>query len=141
MVDHELALLDHTLDPLQTDEGLINGVNLLSRPETGGHTHHPIADVTVQREVGRQGHHPGFFGQMPELKPGRPHLDAQGLGLIAAGDGTTVIVGQDDQGPAVEAGSKHPLTAAKEVVPIDQGVQDCALTLNLDRAGVKPGTA
>ena len=38
--------------PVQTDEGLIDAVDLLGRAQTGGQAHHAVADVAVQGKVG-----------------------------------------------------------------------------------------
>jgi hypothetical protein len=82
------------LDAGEFDEALIDGIDLLPRPQTGGNAHHPVADVAIQGEVGTQGHHAIFLGLGFQLEPGMAHADAQGLGFIAAGNDTAVVVSE-----------------------------------------------
>ena len=62
--------------------------------QASGQAHHAVAHVAVQREVGRQGDQARLLLQVTDLEPGRAHADAQGLGLVGAGDGAAVVVSE-----------------------------------------------
>lgn len=59
-----------------------------------------------------------------DLEPGGAHGNAECFGLIRAGNGAAIVVGENHHRQAVQAGAKHPFTADKEVVAIHQGVHD-----------------
>ena len=65
-----------------TDEALIDGIDLLQRPQACGNRHHAGAHVAVQLKVGRQAHQLGDQLQAAELEIGLAHLDAHRLGLV-----------------------------------------------------------
>ncbi|MCY1309380.1 hypothetical protein D9M70_594700 [compost metagenome] len=108
--------------PLKSDEGLIDRIDLLGWAQPRSQAHHPVAHVAVQREVGRQSHQTRFLLQMLDPEPRCSHLDAQVLGFVGARDGAAVVVGENDDRPAVQAGTEHPLARDIEIVAIDQGV-------------------
>ena len=68
---------------------------------------------------------------MPDLKPGGAHLDAQRFGLVAAGNGATVVVGQHHHRKAAKAGAEDPLTRHVEIVAVNQGVLLIVHNVNL----------
>ena len=68
---------------------------------------------------------------MPDLKPGGAHLDAQRFGLVAAGNGAAIVVGQHHHRKAAQAGAEDPLTRHVEVVAINQGVLRISHNVNL----------
>ena len=84
------------LDALQPDEGLIDRVDLLVRPQACGQAHHPIAHVPVELKVRRQADQPGFIFEVADLVPRVAHADAQVLGLVRAGNRAAIVVGQHD---------------------------------------------
>ena len=108
--------------PVETDEGLVDAVDLLGWPQAGGQAHHAVANVAVQGKVGRERHQAVGLDQMPDLKPGGTHLDAQRFGLVAAGNGAAVVVAQHHGGNPVQAGPEDAFTADVEVVAVNQGV-------------------
>ena len=81
---------------------------------------HPIAQISIEGEVGRQRHQALGFLQVADFKPGRAHLDAQRFCFVAAGNGTAIVVGEDNNGLVVQIGTKDPLAAHIEVIAIDQ---------------------
>ena len=93
-------------DSSDPTEALVNAVNLLFKPQASGDGHRAAAHVTVQREVGRQGHNAMLLSQMPAFKSRRALAYAQGLGLVAAGNGAAIIVGQHYHGPRLSEGRK-----------------------------------
>ncbi len=65
---------------------------------------------------------PWRFEQVPDLEVGRAHLDAQGLGLVRAGHGTAIVVGQHHHRDPLQGGVEDPLAGDVEVVAVHQGV-------------------
>ena len=61
---------------------------------------------------------------MTYLEPWLSHLDAQVLGLVAAGDAGAVVGTEDNDRPADKAWLKHTLAAHVEVVAVDERVHD-----------------
>ena len=57
-----------------------------------------------------------FFHDFPDLIQGNTHFDTQSLGFIAAGYGTTVVVGQDDDRTPVQTGVEYPFTTEKKLL-------------------------
>jgi hypothetical protein len=107
---------------MQADEALVDRIDLLRRPKPGRQGHHAVAHVAVEHKVGRQRHQPSRLFQMTDLEPGRGHLDAQVLGLVAARDGATIVVRQDHHRTPVQAGPEHPFAGDIKVVAVDQRV-------------------
>ena len=50
----EAALDKVAANASQVNEGFVDGVNLLLRPQARCQAHHPVAQVTVERKVCRQ---------------------------------------------------------------------------------------
>ena len=86
-----------------------------------GQAHHAVAHVAVQGEVGRQGDQSGVTLQFAQLEVRRAHLDAQGLGFVTAGNGTAVVVGQDDHRSALQPGLEDAFAGDVKVVAVDEG--------------------
>ena len=103
------------------DEAFIDAVDLLRVAQACGQSHHAVAHVAIQREVGRQGDESGFFFQVPDLEPRCAHLDAQRFGFVASRNRAAVVVAQHDYRAGFQPGLKHALAAAIKVVAIDQG--------------------
>lgn len=107
-------------DAVQVDKAFVDAVDLLPVAQACGQAHHAVAHVAVQLKVGREGDEAGLLFQVADLEEGRAHLDAQGLGFVAAGDGAAVVVGQDHDRAAVQAGLKDALAARVEVVAVEE---------------------
>ena len=107
-------------DALQVDKAFVNGVDLLPVAEAGGQAHHAVAHVAVELEVGREGDEAGLLFQVADLEEGRAHLDAQGLGFVAAGNRAAVVVGQDHDRAAVQAWLEDALATRIEVVAVEK---------------------
>ena len=73
-------------------KALVDGVHLVLLSHAFDERHHAIAHVAVQSKVGRKRHQTCFALEVAYLEPRRPHGNAQGLGLVAACNGATVIV-------------------------------------------------
>jgi hypothetical protein len=58
--------------------------------------------------------------ELAHLEPRSTHLDAERLGLVAAGHSAAVIVAQHDDRLAVELGIENALTGHVEVVDVDE---------------------
>lgn len=48
---------------------------------------------------------------MFDLEPGRAHGNSECLGFVAAGNGTAIVIAENANRQAIEAGSKHPFAA------------------------------
>ena len=111
-------------DAINTDEALIDAVDLLLRPEPRSQTHHPSAQISVQSKVGAQRCDHARLELVADLEIGHPHLDPQGLGLVASSDRAAIVVGQHHDGTAAQAGAKHALATDVEVVAVNEGEHD-----------------
>ena len=58
------------------------------------------------------------------LEQRRTHAYAQSLGLIAACDGTAVVVREHDDRPSVQIGTEQTLARDEEVVAVGKGIHD-----------------
>ena len=96
---------------MELAEGFINRVNLLFRAQTSGQTHHPVAEIPIQRKVCRQGHQIIGLCHVLNLEPGRAHSDAQRFRFIAAGDSAAIVVAQNNDRPADQARPERSLAA------------------------------
>ena len=105
---------------LQTDERLIDAVNLLRRTQASSQAHHAIAHVAVQREICTEGYQPITVFHVPYLKPGRSHLDAQCLGFITTGNSATIVVAEHHHRTPIQGWSENPLTAHIKIVAVYQ---------------------
>ena len=94
-------------DASETDETLIDGIDLLGRPQGGGDAHEAVAHVAVENKIG--GYRDDARELPSDLEVRVTHGDAQGLGLVAPGNGTAVIVAQDNDGVPFQRGSEDPL--------------------------------
>ena len=86
-------------------------------PESACQAHHAVADVTVEREVGRQRDQADFLLQVPDLEPGRAHPDAQRLGLVRAGDRAAIVVRQHHDRSPVQPGVEDALARDGKLLP------------------------
>ena len=60
-----------------------------------------------------------------DLEPGGAVLDAELLHLVAPGDHASIVVGQDDDGPAPQLGIEQALARHVEGIDVDEA--DAAL--------------
>ena len=88
------ALYQVTGDAVQVHKAFIDGVGLLPVTQACGQGHHAVAHVAVQGEVRGQGHQARCALQLAQLEVGRAHLDAQGLGFVAARNRAAVVVSE-----------------------------------------------
>lgn len=105
------------------EKGLINGIDLHLRLKPTQQRHHPAGDIAVQGVVGGKNLHPLGLEQLLALEIRGAHGNAQGLGLVGAGNDAAVIVGQHHHRFADELRIKEPLTGGIEIIAVNQGEQ------------------
>ena len=107
-------------DPCEVEERLVDAVDLLPRRVLGHQRHHAAGHVAVQLDVGGQRDEPCLALQVAHLEPRLRHLHAQVLGLVAACNAGTVVVGQHHHRPAGERRVEDPFAADVHVVDVHQ---------------------
>jgi len=109
------------LEPGQVEKGLVDAVELDFRGKGAQRVHDAAAHVAVQRIVGAE-HGDAVTGQFLAVEVvGIAHREAEGFGLIAAGDEAAVVVRQHDDRSAFQGRLKDPLTADVKIVRVSQG--------------------
>ena len=68
--------------------------------------HDPVGQVSIEGVIAAQGQKAMFLFQLAALKPWLSHLYAQGLGLIAAGHHTAIVVGKHNDRLLLQVGSE-----------------------------------
>jgi len=56
-----------------------------------------------------------------EFEIGRSHGNTQGLGLVRASDNTAIIIGEDNNGFAVQLRAKQSFTGNIKIITINEG--------------------
>jgi len=106
----------------QVEKGLVDRVDLDTRDQRAERGHHAARQVSVEGEVGREDRNLPLLDERPDLIEGLPHADAEGLGLVRAGDDAAVVVRQHDDGPPHKIGPEYPLAGGVEVVAVAESV-------------------
>ena len=105
----------------QVQERLVDGILLDRRGEHPQHLLHPTRHIAVQREIRRKHRHVVLLHDVTDFEKRSAHRDAQCLGLVAAGDGTAIVVAQHDDGLSLQIGTEHPFARSEEIVAVGQG--------------------
>lgn len=105
----------------QPDKGLINGIDLHFGLQPAQYLHDPLGHVAVQGIIGGEDPDPVALNQGFAAEIWLPHLDAQPLGLVGAGDDAAVVVGERHHRLPLKLGVEHPFAGDVEVVAVDQG--------------------
>ena len=105
----------------QPNKRLINGIDLNFGLQAAQYLHDPLGHVAVQGIVGGKDPDPVTLDQWFALEIWLTHLDAQGLGLVGAGDDAAVVVGEHHHRLALKLWVEHPFAGDIEVVAVDQG--------------------
>jgi hypothetical protein len=95
--------------PGQIQERLVDGIDFHLRGELLQRLHDAAAHVAVERVIARKDGDGVPLGQLADFEIRVAHLEAEGLGLVAAGDHATVIVRQHDDRAGADGGVEHPL--------------------------------
>ena len=107
-------------DAGEVAKGFVDAVNLHGGKLRGENGHDAGAHVAVERVV-RAAHDDVVPAQLgADFELGIAHLDAEGLGFVAAGDHAAVVVAQDDDGASVQRGLKDALAGGVEIVAIHE---------------------
>ena len=61
------------------------------------------------------------LGKVAYLEVWLAHLYAEGLGLIAAGNGAAIVAREHDDRPPLKVGAEYSLTRDEEVVAVGKG--------------------
>ena len=107
---------------LEVQEGFVNRIHFHAGREVAQHFLHPAGHIPIQREIGGENGYLVLADQRFDLEIGVPHPDAQGLGFVGAGNGTAVVVGEDDDRSAVQFRTEYPFAGCEKVVAVGQGV-------------------
>ncbi len=107
---------------LKGEKGFVNGVYLKVRRIVLKQGHDPLGHVIVERVVRGEDRHIVFFDPVFDLVKRFAHLaKADGLRLPGEGNGATVIVGKNDNGPFSRLGIKDPFTGTVKGITVHQG--------------------
>ena len=93
----------------EIEERFIDGIDFDARGELLERLHHPLAHVAVERVVARKHGDAVPDDLRPYLEIRIAHLEAEGFGLVAAGDDAAVVVRQHDDRPRADGGVEDPL--------------------------------
>ena len=115
-ISHKVVMAE----PLETQKAFVDAVDLLVRGILRQHRHHPVAHVGVECIVAAQSDDAVLPSEILHLEPWRAHFHAEGLDLVATGDGATIVVGEHDHRLAFQSGIEDSLTGDIEVVAVDQ---------------------
>jgi hypothetical protein len=109
------------LEPGEIKKRLVDAVELDLGGEGAQRVHDAAAHVAVEGIIaGEDGDAvPGQFLLVEVV--GVTHGEAEGFGLVTAGDDTAVIVRQHDDRAALQSRAEHALTADVEIVTVGQG--------------------
>ena len=105
----------------QPDKGLVDGINLNLGLQMAQYLHDPLGHVAIQSIIGGKDSDSVPLDQGLALEIWLPHLDAQGLGLVGAGDDAAVVVGEHHHRLPLKLWVEHPFAGAIEIVAVDQG--------------------
>ena len=109
----------HAVEP---DEALVDGVTEILGGFLPDDSHHAGGQFAVELVVGREDGDLLVGELLLQLEVREACLDAEFLGLVGAGDDAAVVVGEDDDGFAVEVGPEDPLAGHVAVVAVDDAV-------------------
>ena len=119
--DAAAQLVEGAVDAPQVEEGLVNRVDLDAGNQRAQRRHHPPRHVAVEGEVGREDCHLPPLDERPHLVEGLPHADAEGFGLVRAGDDAAVVVREHHDGASHEVGPEDTLAGGVEVIAVGKG--------------------
>ena len=106
-------------EAVHAEEALVDAVDLLVGRETAEHGHHARAHVAVERVVGGFRDDAVLAGELAQLEPGHAHLHAERLHLLASGYDAAVVVGEHDDGTALQLRVEDAFAGDVEVVAVD----------------------
>jgi hypothetical protein len=93
----------------EIEESFVDGIDFNRWGELLKRLHYPLAHVAVERVVARK-HRDAVAGDLRlYLEIRIAHLEAEGFGLVAAGDDAAVVIRENDDGTGADRGVKHPL--------------------------------
>ncbi len=105
----------------QVEKRLVDAVFLHLGAEQPQHLHDTPAHVAVKRVIAGEYRDAVPLDLLLDLEIRVAHLEAEGLGLVAAGDHAAVIVGQHDDRAVAQRGVEYPLARRIKVIAIHQG--------------------
>ena len=107
--------------PPEIQECLIDGIDLNAGSKLFQHPTNPLRHITIEGHISGEHCHIVPPDNISYLEKRCTHLYTQGLGFVAPGNGTAVIVRQNNDGFSLQIGTKYPLARSKKVVTIGQG--------------------
>lgn len=116
---------------LAGQKGFVDRVDLDAGDQRAQRRHHPPRHVAVEGEVGREDCHLPPLDERPHLVEGLPHADAEGFGLVRAGDDAAVVVREHHDGASHEVGPEDPLAGGIEVIAVGKGEHILSLIFQL----------
>ena len=108
-------------DAGQIQERLVDRVDFDLGGELLQRLHDAAAHVAVERVIAGKDGDAVPLDQVADLEIRIAHLEAEGLGLVAAGDDAAVVVGEHDHRPVDDRRVEDPLARRIEIIAIDQG--------------------
>ena len=123
LLAHHLTVRDQItrLKTRHPQKTLIDAVGFLIRRKCRQHPHHSIAEIGIEFVITRERYNAVLPGKTLQFEPGGSHRDAKCLDLGTAGNRTTIVVGENYNGPPFELGLKNALAGNIEIIAIDQG--------------------
>ena len=106
---------------VQSEKGLVDGVDFDLRCEAAERTHDTGGHVAVERVIGRINVYAVAFVEIFALESGLAHGNAHGLGFVGTCDDTAVIVGKHYYGFSAQLRRKDAFAGNIEIVAIGQG--------------------
>jgi hypothetical protein len=104
----------------ETEESLVDRVELEIGCGLGKDTHHARAHVAIERVVARAHAQNILADALAHHMPRLAHYDAERFGLVRARDHAAVVVGEHDQRHATQLRLKHALATGVQVVAVHE---------------------
>ena len=105
----------------QIQKALIDGVDLDRRGELLQHPAHALREVAIERHVAREDRDMVLGYKVANLEERITHLNAECFCFVRSRNGAAVVARENNDGLALQVGTKDPLAGGEEVVAVGQG--------------------
>ena len=112
----------HAVHSVQIDEAFINTVAEVCGSLLTDYIHHAAGELGIKLIVGREDGYLPVRKLLLQFEIRHAGLDAEGLGLVAAGNHAAVVVAEHNHGPPLQVRTEDTLTGDVAVVAVDYAV-------------------